>query len=250
MTRAAYPILGFAELDSTNAEAMRRAVAGERGPLWIVADRQSAGRGRSGRTWASNDGNLFASLLLTLERAGPRAYQLSLVAGVALHAALGQQMPDATRPALRLKWPNDVLIGSAKVAGILVESSTRPGVPGLASVIGVGVNLTSHPVDLGRAATDLSAHGVTISARNLLDRVSIDLARWLEIWDEGTGFDAVREDWVAHGGAIGERLCVNTGAGGVLSGRYHGLDGDGALLLADDAGNVRRISYGDVTLTG
>ncbi len=108
------------EVDGTNAEAMRRVLAGERGPLWISADRQLSGRGRSGRIWTSAPGNLFASVVATLDCQPAAAGQLSLVAGVAVIDAI-RRAGDV--PGLRLKWPNDILVGMAKAGGILVEST-------------------------------------------------------------------------------------------------------------------------------
>ena len=122
------------EVDSTNAEAMRRVLAGERGPMWITADRQTAGRGRSGRAWSSTPGNLLASFIVQLDCAPAMAAQLSLVAGIATIDAIRRA---GTLRGLRLKWPNDILVGTAKAGGILVESTSRPGQPGTIAVIGV-----------------------------------------------------------------------------------------------------------------
>src|SRR6266481_4556190 len=128
---AAVVFLDF--VDSTNAQALRLARAGERGPLWIVAKTQTAGRGRRGRTWVSEPGNLYASLLLTDPAPPERFPELSFVAALALHDAIGGRTPGlASR--LVLKWPNDLLIDRNKFAGILVEGE------GVAVAIGVGVN--------------------------------------------------------------------------------------------------------------
>lgn len=177
---ASYRLLHLASTDSTNAEAMRSALAGERGPLWVLADSQTTGRGRSGRAWVSSPGNLFASLLI--ETVGPvaRAGQLSLVAGVAAIDAIRDMGsmggppggplggPLAPGAGLRLKWPNDVLLGLAKAGGILVESSTRGAQEGRVAVIGIGLNLASAPPGLEPGATYLAAHGLTLSPREAL----------------------------------------------------------------------------------
>lgn len=244
---SAVPVIRLAEVDSTNAEAMRRARSGERGPLWIMSSQQTAGKGRSGRTWTSDAGNLFASYLFTLDRGRSQAYQLSLVAGVAAYDAVRPLLDDRAAAVLRLKWPNDLLIGTAKLGGILVESTTHPAAAGLAAVIGIGLNLASHPDGLGRAATHLSGLGVTLSPPEMRDKLGLSLARWLEIWNEGQEFDRVRTAWIERAGPEGEELSVNAGSGPVL-GRYAGLAPDGALLLVDLDGSLRRISYGDVTL--
>ena len=120
------PIEELASVDSTNAEAMRRVQAGEPGPLWILAERQDSGRGRSGRGWSSEPGNLHASLLVTLAAPQPKAYQLALVAGVAVFDAITASV-HPTMPGLSLKWPNDIMIDGTKAGGILIESSLGSG---------------------------------------------------------------------------------------------------------------------------
>jgi BirA family biotin operon repressor/biotin-[acetyl-CoA-carboxylase] ligase len=232
-------------VDSTNAEAMRRAAAGERGPLWIVADTQSAGRGRSGRQWSSSPGNLHASLLLRLSSPSPKAYQLSLVAGVAVIDAIHTTMSLPQDAPLSLKWPNDILVGAAKTGGILVESSTGAG--GLAAVIGIGINLAAHPDLADRPATHLGAYGLAPDAERLLAAIAPSLTAWLEVWAEGDGFAAIREAWLARCGALGQRISINTGRE-TIEGTFCGVDHDGALLLQDESGRLRQFTFGDVAL--
>jgi BirA family biotin operon repressor/biotin-[acetyl-CoA-carboxylase] ligase len=244
---APYRLVHLPEIDSTNAEAMRRGLAGERGPLWVLADRQTAGRGRSGRTWVSEPGNLYASLLIETGCPVARAGQLSLVAGVATIDAL--RNTGAPPPGLRLKWPNDVLIGRAKAGGILVESSSRSPQGGLIAVIGVGINLAAAPSGLEPAATNLAAHGLALSPQEALCFLADAMDAALTTWNEGEGFVAVRASWLAHAGAIGEPLAVRAPEGSV-EGHFSGLDEEGALLITVPGGGERRIAYGDVTLQG
>jgi len=240
-----YRLIHLSEADSTNAEAMRQALAGERGPLWVLADLQTTGRGRSGRTWVSGPGNLFASLLIETGCPAARAGQLSLVAGVAAIDAIRKAGP--LGPGLRLKWPNDVLIGPAKAGGILVESSARGPGEGRIAVIGVGINLASAPPGLEPGATYLAAHGLTLSPREALCFLAGTMDAWLKTWNEGEGFAAVRASWLERAGAIGERLTVQA-AEGPVEGRFVGLDDEGALVIVGDDGGERRFTYGDVTL--
>jgi BirA family transcriptional regulator, biotin operon repressor / biotin---[acetyl-CoA-carboxylase] ligase len=240
-----YRLIHLDEVDSTNAEAMRRALAGDRGPLWVLADRQSAGRGRSGRTWASAPGNLFASLLIETRCPLAKAGQLSLVAGVAAIDAVA--MAGSPVPGLRLKWPNDILIGAAKVGGILVESSQRGPEQGLQAVIGVGLNLASAPPGLEAGATDLAAHGLALSPHQTLCFLAETMDGWLKTWNEADGIAAVRSGWLQRAGAIGERLSVH-GPDGPVVGRFSGLDAAGALIIAADDGTERHFTYGDVTI--
>ena len=131
----------YETLGSTNAEALALARTGERGPLWISAKSQSAGRGRRGSPWVSPPGNLYATLLLTEPSAPEQAPQLSFVAALALHDAVAACAPKLG-PALKVKWPNDLLVGPAKLAGILIEGESDPV---FTVAIGIGVNCATHP---------------------------------------------------------------------------------------------------------
>ncbi|MGI9404563.1 MAG: biotin--[acetyl-CoA-carboxylase] ligase [Hyphomicrobium sp.] len=237
----------LAEIDSTNGEAMRRALSGEAGPLWVLADQQTSGRGRSGRSWASPPGNLYASLLISTSAPITKVSQLSLVAGVAAIEAIRKADPLTPSDMLRLKWPNDILIGTAKAGGILVESSARGRKEGIVAVIGIGLNLASAPTELGRAATYLAAHGLTLSPREALCFLAREMDAWLKTWQEGAGFAAVREAWLERAGPVGEPLRVFANEG-PIEGRFVGLDADGALMIAESDGRERRFAYGDVSL--
>jgi BirA family biotin operon repressor/biotin-[acetyl-CoA-carboxylase] ligase len=238
--------LHLAEVDSTNAEAMRRAAAGEGAGIWIVADRQSQGRGRSGRSWASPAGNLYASLLLELGCTPETAQQLSLVAGVAAIEALSALAGD-TLPAgrLRLKWPNDILLDGAKLGGILVESTTLAG--RRFAVLGTGINLVSAPAALGRAVTHFGVLGAPPSPAVVAGALAAAMQHWLAIWQEGLAFEAIRIAWLERAGPPGEPISVNAGTGPV-AGTFSGLDATGALMLRDADGGNRRFTFGDVTL--
>jgi len=234
------------QVASTNAEAFALAKAGELGPLWIMAHRQTQGRGRSGRRWVSEPGNLHASLLLHLACPPAAVHQLSLLAGVAVVDAITAA---AGRPisALRLKWPNDVLVGEAKCAGILPESHAGAAASKPLAVIGVGINLAWQPQGLGRAVTHLAAHGVVVDPEAMLAQLAAAMQRWLDIWDWGIGFAAIREAWCARGGPAGEALSVDTGRE-KISGQYLDLADDGALIMLDSNGRERRLTYGEVTI--
>jgi BirA family biotin operon repressor/biotin-[acetyl-CoA-carboxylase] ligase len=239
-------IVHLAEVGSTNAEAMRLAAAGEQPPLWVTADVQTGGKGRSGREWISRPGNLFASYMLQTTAPIAAAHQLSLVAGLAVFDALAAC--GLTREqGLRLKWPNDILIGRSKAGGILVESSTLPGRRELTAVIGIGLNLASHPEIAGRDVTSLAAQGVAVDPGAALKALDTALVAALKLWDESRGFTSVRSAWLERCGPAGERLMVQLPQG-ALTGAFVGLDLDGALLVEIEGGEVRRCTYGDVTI--
>lgn len=235
------------EIDSTNSEAMRRAAAGERGPIWICARSQSQGRGRSGRSWMSPPGTLAATLLFSPGGAVGDLPGLALVAGVAVVDAIVAEAADAGCRDLpvRLKWPNDVLIGPAKVSGLLVESSTFGG--DLVAVVGIGINIEARPSIDGRAITSLAEHGMVSTPDALAARLRRAMASTLAVWDQGLGFGRIRDAWLARALPVGTPLSVNAG-GGPVTGTFAGLDRDGALLLQDSLGLRRRFTFGDVTL--
>lgn len=236
------------EVDSTNSEAMRRVQAGERGPLWILAHRQLAGRGRSGRIWDSEPGNFYGSFLVTLSCPPGVVHQLSLLAGVAVVDAIRAIAREQGKtPGPRLKWPNDVLIGDAKCVGILPESVTRPGTREMSVVLGIGINLTHTPSALDRAATCLADHGVTVTPESMLAELMESIDDGLAIWDNGAGFPAVRAQWLGRAGPVGERITVNAGEG-PIEGTFLDIDAQGALVMRDLTGRQRRVTYGDVTL--
>lgn len=246
-----YRYLVLDEIDSTNAHGMRLAADGETGPLWIRAGTQTLGRGRSGRSWTSVPGNLYASLLIRLACPPTAVHQLSLLAGIAAHDAIRAAALQArvSLPGLRLKWPNDVLIGGAKLAGILPETTTITGgaARSLIAVIGIGMNLAGHPAGLGRAVTHLVERGCCTTPADMLAALASAMDGWLRRWDGGAGFGLVREAWLQRAGPLGERITVNTGLEPV-EGSFLGIDAEGALVLRDPSGAQRRFTYGDVAL--
>ena len=221
------------------------AFAGERGPLWITATSQNNGRGRSGRSWSTEPGNLAASLLFEPDCSVQHLPQLALVSGLAVHDAVTALLPGLRQNRVRIKWPNDVLIDGAKVSGILVES-TRQTDPSLA-VIGIGINLTTSPASPGRQMTALAYHpefGGNFDEASLI--LATRLAGRLTQWNRHRGFPAIRDAWLARGFALGETLRINAG-GDPIAGRFAGLDVDGALLLEVPGCGLQRFTYGDVT---
>ena len=234
------PILALAEIDSTNAEAVRRGEAGETGPLWITAERQTAGRGRRGRAWDTAPGNLAASLLMITGRAPADAAQISFVAALAVHDLAAEAMAGAR---VTLKWPNDVMVEGRKVAGVLIESGPRLG-GGLWLAVGVGVNLTTAPDIPERPATCFAEHGAAPTAAQALVRLASHFAYWVGVWDRD-GFPAIAEAWTARAHGLGE-TCIARLSAETVEGVAEGLDDDGALRLRQTGGAVRRITAGDV----
>ena len=236
------------EIDSTNAEGLRRACAGEPSGLWIWAGRQVAGRGRAGRPWTSEGGNLYASLLLRPGVPLATAAQLSLLAGVAAHDAVSALADDMhARPDLQLKWPNDLLASGVKLGGILLESASNASDQTPAVVIGIGVNLAHAPDDIGRPATSLARLGVDAAPAKAMSALAWSMAEWLRHWESGRAFPQIREAWLGRAQPSGAAISVRQGET-LISGHFLGIDEAGALLLRTDTGQQRRITAGDVSV--
>jgi BirA family biotin operon repressor/biotin-[acetyl-CoA-carboxylase] ligase len=236
-------VLYFETIGSTNVEALRQLALGVEAPFWIVADEQSEGRGRSGRRWQSPKGNLYATLGLRLSVSASAATQLSFVAALATCDAIASHLPAEQVTALRLKWPNDVLLKGAKIAGILIESAAAPGTGGLAAAIGIGINVASAPAGTSRP---VAALGLAPNARAaVFEELARAFDAWLARWDQTRGFATIREAWLERAHVIGEPLNVSLN-GSTIGGRFQGLDERGALRLKTDAGDDIVVTAGDV----
>jgi BirA family biotin operon repressor/biotin-[acetyl-CoA-carboxylase] ligase len=232
--------IAYDTVGSTNAEALKLARAGERGPYWVTARSQSAGRGRRGRDWTSPPGNLYATLLLSEPSPPAVAAQLSFVAGLAVHDAIVACAPPAA--AVTLKWPNDVLIGGAKLAGILIEAESEPV---YSAAIGIGINCMSHPEETAYPATDLAEQGATSDVAAVFGCVIAAMAERLAQWRSGAGFARIRADWLAQAAGLDQPIVVRLPEC-ELSGIFTGLDADGRLLLRSASGAIEAITAGDV----
>ncbi|PPQ40027.1 BirA family transcriptional regulator, biotin operon repressor / biotin-[acetyl-CoA-carboxylase] ligase [Rhodoblastus acidophilus] len=239
--RSGYRLEHFEDLGSTNDEAAARVASGDPGRLWIVADRQSRGRGRLGRVWTSSTGNLFASLMLIEPCARPAAPQLGFVAGVALADCLRNLLGGDRR--LALKWPNDALYDGAKLSGLLLESL---GAKTFGCVIGFGVNCVSHPDDTPYPATSLRAIGAAVSRAAVFAALSDSLAQWLDVWARGDNFATIRRAWLDVAGGLDAPARVQRN-GNVMEGTFRGIDAHGRMLLESHDGKMDTIEAGDLS---
>lgn len=233
----AFRVEQVAEVDSTNEACRLRALAGEGAGLVIRADRQTSGRGRRGRTWASPAGNLYASLLLRPERAVSEAAALGFAAVTAIGDVAEALLPDHAQ--VRHKWPNDLLVNGRKASGILLEA--QPGF----LVLGIGVNILSHPADTPYPATDLLAEGAApVAPQALLERFLAAFRPLYQTWT-ADGFAALLPAWRRRAAGLGAAIEVRLERE-ILYGIFRDLDPDGALRLALADGSERRIAAGDV----
>ena len=237
--------IAFDEIDSTNEEAKRRASEGERGPLWISARTQTAGRGRRGREWVSPAGNLMTTLLLSPETTAPVAAGLSFVAALAVHDAVTRWVPPQLA---RLKWPNDVLVDGRKISGILLESASTADtsdLPWLA--VGIGINLASAPSVANYPATFVNEHG---NAPDALEALSVLAMAWNErfrLWQR-EGFEPIRRAWLEVATGLGHKIEVRLAQESVI-GTFDTIVSDGALQLTLPSGESRVVTAGEVFFT-
>jgi BirA family transcriptional regulator, biotin operon repressor / biotin---[acetyl-CoA-carboxylase] ligase len=231
-------------VDSTNIVA--RNLAADDGAAHgtvVVAARQAAGRGRRGNSWVSPPGNLYCSMVLRPECTIASATLLSFVAALAVSdtiLSLGGSNLDVW-----CKWPNDVFIGDGKVAGILLECEGTQGSPNFV-ILGIGINLSSHPLDTPYPTTSLDAHGCgTIEVLDAVEALLRHFAVWSDRWQED-GFTPIRTAWLARARGMGKPLTVRLG-NETLKGTFDDIDQDGALIVGA-AGGARRVSAGEVFL--
>jgi BirA family biotin operon repressor/biotin-[acetyl-CoA-carboxylase] ligase len=247
---AGYRLAAFESIGSTNAEAMSRARDGERGPIWFVTSEQTAGRGRRNRPWIAPRGNLASSILEVIDVVPPVAATLGFAAGIALETALRNVSKSSPGPAgtehmkFSLKWPNDVLAGPQKLAGILLEAEAVAD-NRLAVVVGIGTNVVAAPEGTPTPATSLAALGIDVQAEELFGALSDSWAQYRGVWDAGRGFGEIRQLWLERAAGLGQPVAVHTGAA-TVEGIFDTIDETGCMIVRTSDGGQVPISAGDV----
>lgn len=231
------PIRVVGKTGSTNEDMKALAAAGEPEGAWLRAEAQTSGKGRMGRAWQGDAGNLYASTLVRLAPLDPPAHSLALVMAVAVHDALTEFTGAGV---LRLKWPNDIMAGNAKLAGMLLERV------GDAIILGIGVNIVSAPALPDRETTCLRGLGaLTCNAAHVLERIAEHFANGLARW-RTYGLEPAISAWRARAHPPGTELAAELPDGERISGTFEGLDAHGALILRLADGARRAIHAGDV----
>jgi BirA family transcriptional regulator, biotin operon repressor / biotin---[acetyl-CoA-carboxylase] ligase len=248
---AGHRLAAFDQIGSTNAEAMVRAREGERGPMWFVTTEQTAGRGRRQRAWIAPRGNLASTVLEVINVSPAVAATLGFAAGLSLEAALRKISVEA---ALRsggadalgfaLKWPNDVLAGDKKLAGILLEAEAVAN-GGLAVVVGIGTNVVAAPEGTPTPATSLAALGVHIGAEELFAALADAWVEFRGIWDHGRGFAEIRRLWLERAARLGEKVAIQTGTS-AIEGTFDTIDETGCMIVRLADGRRVPVSAGEV----
>ncbi len=232
----------IAETGSTNAALSARLAGAEAIPEghWLIADRQTQGRGRQGREWFDGAGNFMGSTVVRIRFGDPAPGSLALLAGLTVHEAVSKHLPPTAKATL--KWPNDVLIGQAKLAGILLERE------GEAVIVGIGVNLASAPRLPDRETIAIAqvapAPDRDIFAADISRQFDLELTRWRDY-----GLEPIIARWLAAAHPIGTQLSTGEPGNEPLTGTFAGLTGDGALQLRLADGTTRIILSGEVRLS-
>lgn len=249
-TSAGYRLTAFDQIGSTNAEALVCARNGECGPTWFVTTEQTAGRGRRYRPWVAPRGNLASSILEVIDVAPAVAATLGFAAGLALESALRKVSVEAAMRAgagglqFALKWPNDVLAGRYKLAGILLEAEVVAG-NRLAVVVGIGTNVVAAPEGTPTPATSLRSLGIEVSAEELFAALSDGWAEYRRIWDNGGGFGEIRKAWLDRAAGLGQAVSIKS-AGSTVEGTFDTIDEQGCMIVRTSAGQLVPITAGDV----
>ena len=235
-------------LSSTNTQAKTLLQDGAEPPFWVMSDQQTAGRGRQGRHWVSEPGNLFTTVVKRFRKEAHTLTAISLVTALAVKEAI--ESVTSTELELTLKWPNDILIKSAKVSGILIESQKtlaplQTNQHGTDLIIGIGVNLISHPNLADKETTNLKEVGFSVMPMVLRDALEINLNKWLTIWNNGAAQAAIIEAWQRQAAPLGTPLTVKTGTT-LHQGKYAGLDAQGSLKLILENNQIETITGGEV----
>ena len=237
-----YRLTALERVGSTSDLAKELAEAGAPEGTLVWAREQTRGRGRHGRHWSSPPGNLYASLILRPGVPADRAAQLSFVAAVAMAETLSTLLPAVAQ--IHHKWPNDILVGGRKIAGILLESAAGDGDAIDWLVVGMGVNVDSHPEGGDYGATSLIAQGVETTPEAVLAELCDGMLIWRQLWLE-EGFAPVRAAWHDRATGVDAPLRVEVG-GEAVEGTYLGIDDAGALVLDVPGSGRRLVTAGEV----
>lgn len=241
---SAFELAAFESLDSTNDECRRRAMNGGAANLVVTSLEQTKGRGRRGRSWVSEPGNLFCSILQKPTVQISEAAKASFVAAIAIHDAVKESVGDFDCE-VSCKWPNDVLVDGYKVSGILLESQAKAKQPALDwLIVGIGINLAHSPADTLYPSGYINAYREDVLIpKKMLEILLRHFQIWFERW-ETLGFSPIRDAWLLRAKGLNEEIIVNL-QNEQLTGTFESLDQDGSLVLRTPHGQ-RLISAGDV----
>lgn len=232
----------FGDVSSTNDEAFRLGEETGANKLFVTGKRQLAGRGRRGRPWVSEEGNLYASLFLRNPAPVELCAQLSFVAAISLLDAISASI-DNKQNMCALKWPNDVLFNKSKVCGLLLEARGKGDDTRI--VIGMGTNCTHFPDDTPYPATSFANENIELGPDELFQALKHHFLLNLKMWDEGNNFEHIRKRWLEKAIGLGDEIVVRL-ENDEIRGIFQDLDHEGNLVLGLSRGRHQKFSAGDV----
>lgn len=235
--------VSLVDTESTNLECFSYARAGDAGNLWVTAQQQSSGKGRRGRVWVSEAGNLYASLLLIDPAPIEKSSSLPLVAALAVYRAISNILPDCAEP-IQIKWPNDLLIGLKKTSGILIEAQFLPD-GRRAVVIGIGINISHKPNNTAYPVSMLNDYDTHLTTESVFNQLMRTMSETLNQWQASDNLPSIMHDWRKAAYGIGTMITVNL-SNRSIQGLFIGIDDDGFLMLDEGDGVIRSITAGDV----
>ncbi|MCJ8322536.1 MAG: biotin--[acetyl-CoA-carboxylase] ligase [Rhizobiales bacterium] len=246
-----YTLAHYDQLGSTNEQALLLAAElddrqlDEQHGIVVFTQNQSAGRGRSGRTWLSSEQTLTATILISTHAPKDKVAQVAFVMAVAVHKTIADLLPADKQNTIGLKWPNDVLVRGHKLCGILIESQLNKFNKAHILAVGIGMNVGEIPQDGDFSAMSLAQMGIEVDVETVLSALCHNFAKFFEQWSNGRNFVAIRKIWLNHalglGGKITARLPNRS-----IQGIFESLDDDGTLILRDEADEIHQITAGDI----
>ncbi|EJF82172.1 biotin--[acetyl-CoA-carboxylase] ligase [Bartonella doshiae] len=241
-----YSVESYESVTSTNLIAQQKAQDGHQGYLWVVAQEQTQGRARRGRVWHSPKGNLYSSLLLIDDIVHKTSAQLGFVAGVSVVEAIKQFIKDEKQAdsIVRLKWPNDILLGGAKSSGVLLEIFKL--IPQqYALVIGMGINVKYHYEDAPYPTSSLKNIGLNVKTEQLFTVLTEYFSKNYLLWKQPGGCDIIRKKWLLYSAHLGQHIKIVNDKK-IIEGIFDGLDSDFNCIVKQKNGQQAIITAGDV----
>ena len=226
-------LFSYDEIDSTNNEAQRLLENIDNFPFWVVANKQTSGRGRKNRYWSSLEGNFMGTFVIKINIEKSLTPQLSFVTSVALRNTVNSFDKRLNNLDIKLKWPNDLILNNSKCAGILIESLRSEKKSSEILAIGIGVNLINSPINTSFKASNLREEmGVSIKRDDFLEKLNNNLIENLNLWEKGKNFKKILKEWLKVAYKLNDNISIILPNGKTLSGTFSGLDDQGGLILS------------------
>tara|TARA_B000000477_G_scaffold30948_1_gene26679 strand:- start:69 stop:827 length:759 start_codon:yes stop_codon:yes gene_type:complete len=235
-------VIHYKEIDSTNNEA-KKLINGQKDlPCWIIADKQTSGRGRKDRFWDSPIGNFMGTYVLTIKGEKRILPQLSFVSALAIHNTIMDFRPEDSSE-IMLKWPNDIIINNKKCGGILIENIFSKDNSNHIIAIGIGINLKSSPLhSTFPSGNILQEFNISIERDEFLASMNKNILKFLSLWDRGSNYKYILNTWKSKAYLLNRKITVSLPNGNKKEGIFSTIDEEGGLILLNNNG-IKEIFY-------